>query len=379
MRLFSLWRDIFRARQMNLLKPNERSGMPMRQFFCALLVLLVTSTSWAISQEDEIQIGAEAAARFEQQHGLVTDPNMVGRLNRIAQSMLGNAQRRDLPWRFRVINVEAFNAAAFPGGYIYATKGLMEGLRDEELAFVIGHEIGHVDYRHSIKQLEAAQMRRLGLVAIAVGAGGGNVDQASATLIGLADGVIGSQHSQADESESDRYGMRMMAAAGYDPAFAMSALQKLAAQSGGGTPGFLNTLLGSHPLPKERVAQGMSLIVGIPFQAHAMAPVNTSQVPDDNVIRDATEALEYTLSVLGHGQRDSLQKAAESLAAGNGYRPRGARLVQVTSPRTEGLWGLENRLLKRAEFKRQGQAFGAVVVDRGGGQVEALVLLQGGR
>lgn len=357
----------------------ERLDMLKRQFLCALMVLLLGGASWAISQEEEIQIGAQAAAKFEQQHGLVTDPNMVGRLNRIAQRLLVNAQRRDLPWRFRVINVDAFNAAAFPGGYIYATKGLMQGLNDEELAFVVGHEIGHVDYRHSIKQLEAAQMRRLGLIAIAAGAGGGNVDQASATLISLADGVIGSQHSQADESQSDRYGMRMMAAAGYDPAFAMSALQKLAAQSGGGTPGFLNTLLGSHPLPKERVAQGESLIMAIPFQPQAMNPVNANPLPDDNVIRDATEALEYTLSLLGHGHRDSLQRAAEEMAAGQTYRPRGARLVQVTGPRSEGLWGLENRLLKRPELERAGQAFGAVVVDRGGGQVEALVLLQGGR
>ena len=81
------------------------------------------------------------------------DPAFQGRLNRIAQRLLVKAKRKDLPWRFRVINLDAYNAAAFPGGFIYATKGLMQGMNDEELAFVIGHEIGHVDYRHSIQAI----------------------------------------------------------------------------------------------------------------------------------------------------------------------------------------------------------------------------------
>lgn len=372
-------RDFWLAREMNLGEPIERAVMPMRHLIVALMTLLLSSAGWSLSQEQEIQIGAQAAAKFEQQHGLVTDPAMVGRLNRISQRLLANARRRDLPWRFKVINVDAFNAAAFPGGFIYATKGLMQGLNDEELAFVIGHEIGHVDYRHSVKQLESAQMRRIGLIAIAAGAGGGNVDQATASLVGLADGVIGSQHSQADESQSDRYGMRMMALAGYDPAFALSGLQKLASQSSGGTPGFLNTLVGSHPLPKERVAQGEGLIMNIPFRAQALDPVNRPSAKADNIFRDATDALEYTLSLLGHGHRDSLQQAAEQLAEGLDYRPRGTRLVRVSSPRSEGLSGLENRLLARPEFDLHGMAFGAAVVKRGGGQVEAVVLLQGGR
>ena len=348
-----------------------------RRCLTLLIMLFLTIGAQAISTEDEIRLGAEAAARFEQQYGVVNDPNYVGRLNRIGQQLLVNAERKDLPWRFKVINIDAYNAAAFPGGFIYATRGLMDGMNDEELAFVIGHEIGHVDYRHSIKQLESAQMRRLGLIAIALGAGGGNIDRSTATLVQLTDAVIGSQHSKGDEAESDRYGMRQMAKVGYDPAFALSAFQKLASQSGGGTPGFLNTLLGSHPLPKERIAQGSELIVSIPFKPEVMPPLNQGDGGDERLFQDATDALEYTLSLFGQRHRDSLQSAAEDVALGR-RGPGNARVVRVTADRSQGLSGLENALLSRPELQQIGQAFGAAVVDAGNNQVEAVVLLQGG-
>jgi predicted Zn-dependent protease len=351
-----------------------------RIFIFGVIFFLQSSLAFAISTEEEIRLGAEAAARFEQQYGLVNDPAMTGRLNRIGQALVANADRKDLPWRFRVINIDAFNAAAFPGGFIYATKGLMEGLNDEELAFVVGHEIGHADESHSIKQLESAKLRQLGLIAIAAGAGGGNIDRNAATLVQLTNSIIGSQRSQGDEAASDRYGMRSMAQAGFDPAFALSALQKLASQSGGGTPGFLNTLLGSHPLPKERISQGLELMLGIPYQPTALAPVSTGTQGRESLFQDATEALEYTLSLLGQNHRQSLQTAAEELVTG-GRRaaPPGVRVIRASVPREQGLSGLENELLQKPEMDTLGQAFGAAVADAGGGRIEAVVLLQGGR
>ena len=220
-------------------------------------------------------------------------------------------------------------------------------------------------------------MRRIGLIAVAVGAGGGNLNDSTATLIQLTDAVIGSQHSQGDEAESDRYGMKMMAGVGYDPAFALSAFQKLASQAGGGTPDFLNTILGSHPLPKERIAQGAELITSIPFKPEVVPPVNQGG-GDQRLFADASAALEYSLSLQGQRHRDSLQRAAEDVALGRRGSPAGVRLVRVSSDRAAGLSGLENALLARPEFDRTGQAFGAAVVDAGANRIEAVVLLQGG-
>ena len=350
--------------------------------FLTVLCGIATPT-YAMSVEEEIQIGAQAASQFEAKYGIVNDPAYTGRLQRVVSQMLPHVQRKDLPWSFKVINVDEFNAAAFPGGFVYATKGLMDGLTDEELAFVVGHEMGHVDYRHSVKQLEGDQLRRLGLIAIAAGARGGRITDTTATLVTLADGVISSQYSKADESQSDRYGLTLMAQAGYDPAFALSALQKLAAQSGGGTSGFLNTLVGSHPLPKERVAQGVALIPTVPFQAQAIAPVSGSpsapRPASGGLVDDAGKALEYSLSLLGHGYSATLQRVAEGVALGQRSAPANARVVRVSGTRTAGLSRLEDQLLSSRELAQGKRTFGVAVVERTAGQLEAVVVLQGGR
>lgn len=355
-----------------------------RVLLCLCLLSGLSAPLYAMSVEDEIRIGAEAAAQFEAQYGIVTDPAYTGRLQRIASQMMPHVQRKELPWSFKVLNVKEFNAAAFPGGFVYATRGLMDGLSDEELAFVIGHEIGHVDHRHSVKQLEGNQLRRLGLIAIAAGASGGRITDTTATLVTLADGVISSQYSKADESESDRYGLALMAQAGYDPAFALSALQTLAAQSGGGTPGFLNTLLGSHPLPKERVAQGVALIPTVAYQARPLAPIETNppapiQPSKLGLIPEAGRAMEYTLSLLGHGHSASLQKIAEGVALGQRSAPGQTQVIRVTGMRAQGLSRLEDQVLSHFELQQGKRTFGAAVVERPGGQVEAVILLQGGR
>lgn len=359
----------------------------MQKFTIALLTCLFFFTnsapSYAMSQEQEIQIGAQAAAQFESQYGLINDPYYQGRLERVAQRMLPHVKRQDLPWRFRVVNIDAFNAAAFPGGFVYATKGLMDGLTDDELAFVVGHEMAHADLSHSVNQLESEQFRRLGLIAIVAGASGGRVNENVATAVQLVDGVISSQYSQGDESEADRYGLTLMGASGYDPAFALSALNKLAASSGGGTPGFLNTLLGSHPLPKDRVRQGVDLIPTIPYTAQAVQPVNaaprTSSSSSLDLVTDAGNALEYSLSLLGLGHRDSLQRLAEQVALGQRGVPSGTSLIRLSGSRSQGFSNLEDSVFKQPGVNRRGQAFGAAVVDKGGDRIEAVVLLQGGR
>lgn len=352
---------------------------------CALLLWITAAPSLAMSVEDEIQIGAQAAAQFEAQYGLVTDPAYTGRLQRVVSQMMPYVQRQDLPWRFSVVNVQEFNAAAFPGGFVYATRGLMDGLTDEELAFVVGHEMGHVDYRHSVNQLESDNARRLGLLAILAGATGGRVNDTTAALVGLADGVISSQYSKADESQADQYGLTLMAKAGFDPVFALSALQKLAAQSSGGTPGFLNTLIGSHPLPKDRVAAGIAQIPGIPFQAQPLPPVGGSSQPTpppnapSALVGDAGRSLEYTLSLLGHAYSPELQRVAENIALGQGQAPAGTRLVRLPGTRAQGLSVLEDQLLARPELRTGKQSFGVAVADRGGDRVEAIAVLKGAR
>ena len=335
----------------------------------------MTGVSMALTVEEEIKLGSEAAAKFEEEHGLVSDQAMVDRLQRIGARLLVHAQRKDLPWRLRVVDVDAVNAAAFPGGFLYATKGLMEKFTDEELAFVIGHEIGHVDFRHSVRRIEKSQKRRLGLIAIAAGVTRGRIGNRASRIIQLTDSVIGSRHSQGAESESDHYGMTTMALAGYDPIFALRGLDKLAAQRTGGTPGFLNTLVGSHPLPKDRISKGAELVLDIPFRPHPGLE-NTSSA-ESPIFHDATESLEFTFSQLGYKHDESLQNTLEKVATGRLKLPFGQYLVFLAVRREEGFSGLERALLAQSALQPLGQAFGALVREAPNGDIQGYVLLEG--
>ncbi|MBI3929861.1 MAG: M48 family metalloprotease [Armatimonadetes bacterium] len=251
-----------------------------------LLWLLVPGLSPAaraelISTQQEIQIGQQAAAEFEQQYGVVSDPRYTERLGRIGQQ-LAQQSGRDIAYRFRVANMDQFNALAFPGGFVYATRGLMDALPDEELAFVLGHEIAHVAKRHSVRQLEKELYTQAGLLAIVGVLSNGRIDRDSATLVQLANAVISSQYSQADERDADRVGTDIMARAGYDPAFSVTALQILAEHSGNDTPGFLNTIVGSHPLPQERLTAAVALVPTIGYTSpgsSAPGPIVTTPPP----------------------------------------------------------------------------------------------------
>lgn len=246
--------------------------------------LLATVAAFAqISVEQEIALGQQAAARMEQRYGVVNDPNMTNRLANIGMRIVSVSGRPELPWTFRIINMPEWNAMAFPGGPVYATPSLMQSLPDEQLAFVIGHEIAHVVKRHSIRQIGAEQMRQMGLMAILLGVSrGGQLPAGSQVLAGLLDRIMSSQYSQADEDDADRNGIIYMAQAGYDPVYAIAALHNLRAQSGDRS-GFL----ADHPAPKTRLERAYQFVMNVPFTQPAVpALINRPQpIPQPAPVR----------------------------------------------------------------------------------------------
>ena len=104
-----------------------------------------------MSEAQEVQIGRESDAEIRKQMGLYPDENLQRYVAASARRLAATALRvRSLPWTFAVVDEPAVNAFALPGGFIYVTRGILPFLRDEaELAGVLGHEVGHVDARHS--------------------------------------------------------------------------------------------------------------------------------------------------------------------------------------------------------------------------------------
>lgn len=244
--------------------------MTTRRFPTTLMALvfclLLAGGVQAQDLDQDVALGQEAAAQLEAQYPLVRDPAVVGRVQSIGQRLAAQAQHPQLPWTFKVIDVPEFNALAFPGGFIYATRGLVEGLSDEELAFVLAHEVVHSDRRHTMEQISQTQWTRLALIALVAGVSQGEISQGSANVAGLVDAVIGNRRSQSHETEADAQGMLLMSKAGWDPVFAVAALDELARRGGGGMPNFLNSLLGSHPLPADRVTRSKDLVMTVPYR-----------------------------------------------------------------------------------------------------------------
>ncbi len=107
-----------------------------------------------ITVEQEKKIGGEEAKKVEQEMGLLDDPALTSYVDAVGQRLVKESPRQDLPHQFHVVDMIEPNAFALPGGYVYVTRGLLALVNTEdELAGVVGHEIGHVAARHTVQRI----------------------------------------------------------------------------------------------------------------------------------------------------------------------------------------------------------------------------------
>ena len=114
-------------------------------------------------------MGQEYAQQINAQLPIVQDPELNRYINVLGDQIARLTSRADLDWRFYIVDSKEVNAFAVPGGFIYINRGLIERTdRMDELAGVLGHEIGHVVRRHSIQQMEKAQGANIGVTLACV-------------------------------------------------------------------------------------------------------------------------------------------------------------------------------------------------------------------
>src|SRR5438128_1789282 len=131
---------------------------------CILAALLLLPSACSVSQDQEVALGKQSADEINAQLPIVTDPDVAGFIQDLGNSIAKTTSRADLDWHFYVVNTRQVNAFALPGGYIYVNRGLIESAdRLDELTGTLGHEIGHVIERHSVKQMQ--QKEKLSVAA----------------------------------------------------------------------------------------------------------------------------------------------------------------------------------------------------------------------
>lgn len=167
-----------------------------------------------ISTDQEVSMGRSIARSVEKQMGVVQDEREVRRVYDIGQRLAAVSERRDVDYRFRILKGKDVNAFALPGGYIYVFKGLLDELKsDDELAIVLGHEIGHVVCRHSVKRIQTGVGYNILRIATAVG----TKDPQLTSGMDIAFASVTTAYSREDELLADELAIKYAKKAGFDP------------------------------------------------------------------------------------------------------------------------------------------------------------------
>jgi len=199
-----------------------------------------------INTSTEVSIGNMIAAKVSRQFKISKDPQKIHRVTMIGEKIVGVNDRKDLKYHFNVIEEDELNAFTTPGGHIYINSGLIEKTTDDELACVIGHEIGHVAARHIAKKIQA-QIGYDILVNIALSKSGA-AELRRASSIGF--DLLLRGYSREDELLADRLGAKYAYKAGYDP-YAMISFLKQLKDSKKEKIGF--GFLRTHPYISQRI------------------------------------------------------------------------------------------------------------------------------
>jgi len=205
-----------------------------------------------VSESQEISLGRDGARETTQAIPPMADSGVQRYARDIGLRMARASERPQLPWSFVVLDDATVNAFAYPGGFIFLTRGILTHMNSEaELAAVLGHEIAHVTARHTAQQISKAQIAGAGLIV------GSIVSPVVRDLSGVASaglGLLFLKYSRDAENQADLLGFRYLLNDGYDPRemssmFAM--LRRTSTLSGGGR---LPEWQSTHPDPENREA-----------------------------------------------------------------------------------------------------------------------------
>jgi predicted Zn-dependent protease len=230
-----------------------------------ILVAIVSvsiAAGCSVTPDQEYQIGASEAARVDSEMPLIRDSAIVGYVAKLGKSMASKTSSANLDWHFSVVNSPEVNAFALPGGFVYVNRGAIEQAdRMDELAGIMGHEIGHVVEHHSAKQIEQTERNDLGILVLCT------MTIACRTIGGIMAVRIGADaksahYSQKDEAQADSEGVMNTMRAGIDPeglpSFFQTLLEKRTTQ-----PDIVQAFFSTHPTDQSRVAATRKQIAGL--------------------------------------------------------------------------------------------------------------------
>jgi len=147
-------------------------------------------------------------------HPPVPDPALREQVARVGGRLVGGVRRREIPYRFAVVESAEPTAYSVPGGAVIVTRPLVAlcGGDEQQLAGVLAHEVAHIDLRHAVEHLAKGAVARTGLRILSMGRGA-----LLARAIGAVEGLIENGYAAGEELAADREAVALAARGGFDP------------------------------------------------------------------------------------------------------------------------------------------------------------------
>ncbi len=262
-----------------------------------------------VSEDWEIQVDRQNSPhQFSSDYGILQDAALNSYIQQVGAGMAPYTHRPKMPYSFQGVNATYVNAYAFPGGSIAATRGILLSLESEAaLAALLGHEMGHVNARHTARQMSKGTLLQAVAGGISIYAGTKNEThgQLASQLGMLGAGALLARYSRDNEREADYLGMTYLVKNNYGAEGSIQLATMLNSLSKGNS-NIASVLFATHPMSQERYDTSVKL-ANTEFSYAKGRPLHRERYMDNTArLRKIKPAIE------------NFQKAEELMAA-NSY------------------------------------------------------------
>lgn len=274
---------------------------------CAVNPVTGENQLMLVSREQEIQIDRQQSPhQFSADYGTTQDPGLNGYVRQTGKTIAVHTHRKEMPYAFHPVNATYVNAYAFPGGSIGVTRGILLKLDNEaELAALLGHELGHVNARHTAEQMSKGMLTQT-LVAgasIYLSTKGAGYGQLSSALGTLGAGALLAHYSRDNERQADALGMDYMVRSGYNPR-GMVGLMEMLDSLNKEQPSSAAVLFSTHPMSKERLTTAVERVRSQYGQAGDL-PLHRERFKDNTA---GLRAIKGAIESMQDGEKEMGQK-----------------------------------------------------------------------